>query len=128
MFRVIIAGGRDFNDYAKLSEAMDFYLGQIDDEIVVLCGLCKGADALGEQYARERGYRLSYHPANWEQHGRAAGPIRNEEMAKSADALVAFWDGESRGTMNMIELAKKYRLLVRVKRYPRSKNKSRPAY
>lgn len=128
MFRVIIAGGRDFDDYEKLAAAMDFYLGHIEDEIVVVCGLCGGADQLGHRYATERGYRISYHPANWEYYGKAAGPIRNEEMAKNADALVAFWDGESRGTKNMIELARKYNLLVRIKRYPRSKNKTRPAY
>lgn len=120
MFRVIIAGGRDFDDYAKLSEAMDFYLGKIDDEIVVLCGMCTGADNLGFRYAKEHGYQVKFHSAEWDRFGRAAGPIRNEEMAKNADALVAFWDGQSRGTKNMIELAKKYKLLVRVKRYEKT--------
>lgn len=117
MFRVIIAGGRDFDDYEKLAQAMDFYLSKIEDEIVVLCGMCEGADALGYKYAKERVYNVKFYPADWARHGRAAGPLRNEKMAQNADALVAFWDGKSRGTKNMIEFAKQYKLLIRIKTY-----------
>lgn len=117
MFRVIIAGGRDYDDYEKLAEVMDFYLSKIDDEITILCGMATGADSLGLRYAKERGHKVSYHPANWEYYGKRAGPIRNEEMAKNADALVAFWDGKSHGTKNMIDLAHKYKLLTRVRKY-----------
>ena len=57
------------------------------------------------------------HPADWDKHGKAAGPIRNAEMAEVADALIAFWDGQSRGTANMISLAKSKGLSVAVVRY-----------
>lgn len=117
MFRVIIAGGRLFDDYIYLKESMDYLLQNINDEIIVVCGKARGADTLGEKYAKERGYVINYFPADWDRHGKAAGYIRNEEMAKNADALVAFWDGKSRGTKNMIELANQYGLRVRVKNY-----------
>lgn len=117
MFRVIIAGGRDFQDYSMLQQTMDRLLVNVQDEIVVVCGKARGADTLGERYAQERGYAVHAFPADWAKHGRAAGIIRNEEMAKNADALVAFWDGQSRGTKNMIELGHRYQLKVRVKRY-----------
>jgi hypothetical protein len=56
-------------------------------------------------------------PADWKTHGKAAGPIRNRQMAKNAEALIALWDGNSRGTKNMIETATKLGLKVYVKRY-----------
>ena len=60
---------------------------------------------------------MNFHPADWERHGKAAGPIRNAEMADVSDALIAFWDGQSCGTKSMIELAKRKGLQVAVVRY-----------
>lgn len=117
MFRVIIAGGRDFADYALLSEKMDNYLSGIMDDIFIVCGQARGADSLGEQYAKEHGYQVNYFPANWKRFGKSAGYIRNTEMAKNADALVAFWDAASLGTKHMIATAEQLRLDVRVVRY-----------
>ena len=117
MFRVIIAGGRDFLNYPLLRQTMDHLLINVQDEVVIVCGKARGADSLGEQYAKERGYQIHAFPADWERFGKAAGFIRNEDMAQNADALVAFWDGQSRGTKNMIDLAHRYHLKVRVKRY-----------
>ncbi len=96
---------------------MNMLLSNIKEDITVVCGKARGADLFGEQYAKERGYAVAYFPADWDKHGKAAGFIRNEQMAQNADALVAFWDGRSRGTRNMIELARRYNLKVRVKRY-----------
>lgn len=117
MFRVIIAGGRNFTDYELLKATMDKLLCNITDEITIVCGQAKGADTIGEQYAKEKGYAVAYYPANWKQYGKRAGYLRNEQMAQKADALVAFWDGESRGTKHMIDLAKRCGLKVRVKKY-----------
>ena len=110
--RVIIAGGREVHDYSKLLEAIDECQFPI---ATVVSGGARGADALGERYAEEMGLNLKIFRADWETHGRAAGPIRNRKMAENADALIAIWDGESRGTKNMIETAKKLGLLVYVK-------------
>lgn len=114
--RVIIAGGRDFDDYDLLCRTMDTLLVNMG-RVTIICGKARGADTLGERYAKERGYPVRYYPADWNTYGRSAGFIRNEEMAKNADALVAFWDGKSKGTGHMINLAKKHGLKIRVKNY-----------
>ena len=117
MFRVIIAGTRDFQDYELLREYADFKLSNITGDIEIISGGARGADALGERYARERGYQVKRFPADWKQYGKAAGPKRNEAMAKYADALLAYWNGRSPGTQNMIDLAKAHGLKVGVKVY-----------
>lgn len=116
MFRVIIAGGQYFEDYNTLKAYADRMLSNITDEIQIVSGCASGADALGERYAQEKGYSLKRFPADWNSYGRSAGPKRNRQMAQYADALIAFWDGVSRGTKNMIDEATSAGLLVRVKR------------
>lgn len=101
--KVIIAGGRDFSDYEVLRERCDFFL-KTKSNIEIVSGAAKGADSLGERYANERGYSLTKFPADWDTHGKSAGYIRNAKMAAYADALIAFWDGKSKGTKNMIEI------------------------
>ena len=68
MFRVIIAGGRDFKDYDLLVKTMNHLLSNIKDEITVVCGKARGADTLGEQYAKEHGYSVQYFPADGTRH------------------------------------------------------------
>ena len=117
MFRVIIAGSRDFSNYQLLCEKMDKLLTNINEPIAVLCGKARGADTLGGRYAHERGYEVRYFPADWERYGRSAGYRRNTQMAENADALVAFWDGKSMGTRHMISIAKSHGLEVRVVKF-----------
>lgn len=119
MFRVIIAGTRNFSNYSLLVEYADKKLAEVSkrDSIEIVSGGASGADALGERYAKERGYCIRRFDAEWKRYGRAAGPRRNKQMAKYADALLAYWDGKSRGTKNMIELAKANGLKVGVKLY-----------
>lgn len=117
MLRVIIAGGRSFNDYERLKRVMGHLLSKTTEEIVIVCGMARGADSLGEQYAKEKGYEVRRFPADWKGLGKSAGYKRNEQMAQNADALVAFWDGQSRGTKHMIDLACKYGLKVCVIKY-----------
>lgn len=115
-FKVIVAGCRDFDDYGLLCESCDRLLAQKHQthDIVIVSGTARGADTLGERYAQERGYAVEQYPADWQREGKAAGFIRNAQMASVADALIAFWDGQSRGTAHMIELARKHELQVRV--------------
>ena len=117
MFKVIIAGGRDFSDYEFLKLTMDHLLSNITSEIGIVCGMAKGADLLGKRYANEKGYKVFCFPADWSSFGKSAGFVRNEEMAQNADALVAFWNGKSRGTQHMIKTAERYKLKIRVKNY-----------
>lgn len=121
MFRVIIAGSRDFNDSGLLIKTMDRLLSNIKDEITIVCGRARGADTIGEQYAHERGYEVRYFSANWAGYGRSAGCRRNVQMAENADALVAFWDGKSMGTRHMIFAAKSHGLRVRVVKFEEAK-------
>lgn len=118
-FRVIIAGSRGFTDFQGFCDYADKVLARKAQEgqIIVLSGHCHGPDLMGEEYARMRGYSIEVHPANWNQYGRAAGPIRNREMAAAAHALIAIWDGQSRGTKNMIDEARAAGLLIRVYQY-----------
>lgn len=114
-FRVIIAGSRSFTDYDRLQALCDNILSKKSrtHEIRIISGTARGADTLGERYAQERGYNLQRFPADWLQYGRAAGPIRNRQMADNADALICFWNGHSPGARNMIETANKKGLPVR---------------
>ena len=112
-----MAGGRDFNNYKGLAASLDYLLKNVIDDIEIVCGMARGADRLGEQYAKEHGYRIRYMPADWDTFGKSAGYKRNVQMAEYADALVAFWDGNSPGSKHMIKVAKEKKLDVRVKRY-----------
>ena len=115
MMHIIIAGCRDFNDYAVVEKEVMNYIGKFIDkvEIEIISGGASGVDALGERFAKEHNLGLKVVPADWKTYGRSAGPRRNEQMARMAGTLIAFWDGKSRGTKNMIDTAK--RLCLRVK-------------
>ncbi|AMC11907.1 hypothetical protein Lupro_11805 [Lutibacter profundi] len=112
--KLIIAGGRNFTDYKKLCQICDQLLQDQTNIEIVSGAYYKGADKLGKQYAKEHNYPIKQFPANWKQYGKAAGPKRNKEMANYADSLIAFWDGKSKGTKNMIDLAEQVGLKVRI--------------
>lgn len=115
-FNVIIAGGRDFNDYELLkSKCLSLLRNKMDEcDVQVVCGCARGADTLGKQFAEEFGLKVLEYPADWDKYGKRAGYIRNEEMSKVSNALIAFWDGKSKGTKHMIDSAKKYKLDIRI--------------
>jgi hypothetical protein len=118
--RLIIAGGRDFNDYDFLAdETSRFIIENVgrQEEVIIISGLAKGADTLGCQLAQECGYPLEGFAAEWGRYGRSAGIKRNKLMAKSGTHLLAFWDGKSRGTMHMIDFAYEQGLVVKVIEY-----------
>ena len=121
-YRVIIAGCRDFDDYALLKQRCNYYLQEkmVTHNVIIVSGHASGADALGERFAEEHGLQCEIHPADWGKYGRSAGPIRNAEMAEVSDALIAFWDGQNPGTRSMIELARKKGLQVSVVYFTRA--------
>ena len=102
MMRVIIAGSRQITDPNLLKASIENSGFDITE---VVSGGARGVDRLGEKYARQEGISITRFPAQWDTHGRKAGPIRNGEMAEYADALIAIWDGESPGTRNMLRQA-----------------------
>lgn len=113
MFKVIIAGSREYSDYAALAQRCDFLLSQVSDPIEIVSGAARGADTLGERYAYERGLPCTRFPADWDGLGKSAGPIRNIQMAGYADALIAFPIGKSVGTRHMISSARERGLRVK---------------
>ena len=132
--RVIIAGGRDFDDYdllkketlSTLSKAIYEITGEkkiAKEKILIISGGARGADWLGEKFASEFGLRMQRFPAMWDRYGRRAGYMRNTDMAKFAHEnnthglLIAFWDGQSKGTKHMIDIAKKEDLRVSIVNY-----------
>lgn len=123
--RIIVAGSRDFNNYGLLKLTLKEYiesLGIVDlSQVIIVSGAAKGADTLGEHFAYDYGIDIRRFPAKWDEFGKSAGIIRNCEMAKYAaekyGVLFAFWDGKSKGTKNMIDLAKRYGLEVHVTNY-----------
>lgn len=117
MAKIIIAGGREFDNYDALEELVSNLLFHeyTGDEIV--SGAAKGADRLGEKFAKDKGILIKQFPADWDTHGKRAGYLRNAEMAEYADMLIAFWDGYSKGTKHMIDLALKEQLEVHVFKY-----------
>lgn len=113
MLKVIVAGGRDFSDYKMLTKTLD----HLKKPFEVVCGEAKGADSLGKRYANENELKVHSFPADWNTHGKSAGYKRNEQMAEFADACIAFWDGKSRGTKHMIDIATRKGLKLLVVRY-----------
>ena len=107
MTKLIIAGCRHFEDYKYLSAHMNLVIPPWIKVTEVVCGKAPGADTLGERWAIANNIPVKEFPADWDKHKRAAGPIRNSEMAEYADALVAFWDGKSTGTKDMIDKMRK---------------------
>lgn len=77
---------------------------------VVLCGEAVGVDKLGAVWARKNGIPVESFPADWKKYGRSAGLMRNAQMAEQAEALIAIWDGKSRGAEHMINTAAKRNL------------------
>lgn len=115
--KVIIAGSRTITDYQ--------FVGNIVLDIIykewglnssnikeIISGHARGVDKLGEKLAKKMNKKLKIFKANWWKYGKKAGYLRNVEMANYADGLIAIWDGKSRGTKMMIDIAKKKGLKV----------------
>lgn len=113
--KTIIAGSREAPIEATLAALENCPWSQ--EITVVISGKARGPDTHGEIWAKKHGKNVLSMAPDWKTHGKAAGPIRNEEMAQAAEALVAVWDGESRGTADMIRKAIARGLRVYVHRY-----------
>lgn len=109
----IIAGPRYIESYQHVIDAVEASGFCIS---CVVSGKAPGVDSLGERWAKEHNKPVESFPADWDKYKKAAGPIRNRQMAKFSQALIAVWDGNSRGTKNMIEEARKRKLQIYVHR------------
>lgn len=113
--RTIIAGSRGLASYNTMLRAIDAIRPNWTPTVVV-SGTAQGADRLGERWANENGVPVERFPADWDRYGKRAGYLRNEQMADHAEALLALWDGKSRGTKHMIDIANRKGLLIYVYR------------
>jgi hypothetical protein len=120
--RTIIAGSRNINDYGIVLKAIrdSVQLGCIRPTCIISGG-ARGPDMLSVRFAREFEFPVEVYNADWDKYGNRAGYLRNEEMAKVADALIAIWDGVSNGTRHMIALTKKYKVRTYVYRIKKVK-------
>jgi hypothetical protein len=107
--RTIIAGSREITDPELLLKALEKHPHPVTE---VVCGTAPGVDTLGEDWAKVNNIPVKYFKPDWDTHGKAAGPIRNRQMAEYGEALIAIWNGDSPGTKNMIEEAQKRKLHV----------------
>lgn len=123
--KVIVAGGREFKDQALMFSKLRLLFGMdrtdpdrahlVPEKFII--GGARGADTLAEDLFKAGKFPYEVCKAEWGNHGKVAGIIRNLEMAAKADCLVAFWDGRSRGTRHMIQAALDQDLEVHVFRY-----------
>ncbi len=113
MIKVLICGGRDFNDYGLLADTLVGLIGQYDPkDVTIISGHARGADKLGERFANVNECKLLIFPADWDKYRKAAGPVRNQQMIDEGkpDLVVAFPGG--RGTQDMVKRAKKHGIEV----------------
>ena len=101
--KIAVVGSRTFSDYTHMCDVL---APLCPPGTIIVSGGASGADRLAERFAGQYGLATEIYPADWETHGKAAGPIRNKLIVAACDSVVAFWDGHSRGTINTIELAR----------------------
>ncbi len=111
--RVIVAGSRKWVNHEIVEAYLKPYLGQFE-KVTIISGMAMGPDRFAYDYALKNNIDVEEFPADWDTHGRSAGYIRNAEMAVAGTHLIAFWDGVSKGTKNMIDIATKKGLDVTV--------------
>lgn len=119
VFKLIVAGGRDFTDVDRIvQEVYGLMVNELKDfDITIVQGEARGADKSAKLAAQRLNLKCDSYPADWDKHQKAAGPIRNRQMAEIADGLLAFWDGESKGTADMIRVMRTHGKNVRVSNY-----------
>ena len=99
--KTIVAGSRTITDKEKIYAVLNEMAGITE----VVSGGAEGVDLIGEDWAIENGIPVKRFDPDWKLYGKQAGKVRNTQMARYADRLVAFWDGKSNGTKHMIETA-----------------------
>lgn len=106
--KLIVAGSRNFTDYPLLQKTLEAYLLlHKEEDIEIVSGTCRGADLLGEYFAKENNLNIKRFPANWDMYGKSAGFIRNKEMGQYSDYAIIFCVDNSQGSINMFNIMTK---------------------
>jgi hypothetical protein len=112
--RIGIIGSRGFNNYTLVKDVMSEYINNVD---VIVSGGAKGADTLGEIWAKEFNKETLIFLPDWNKYGKRAGFIRNQDIVKNSDLIIAFWDGHSKGTKSSIDLCSKFNIPIKIVNY-----------
>lgn len=115
--KLIIAGSRDFHNFELLEKEVLYFIKHYrkENEIIeIISGNARGADKLGEQFARKYNLKTYLMPADWKTYGKSAGYKRNQDMAAIATHCIIFWNGISPGSKNMFDIADKKNLITKV--------------
>lgn len=119
--KILICGSRGFEDYKRLeTEILKIIKDRKETEVQIIEGGARGADLLGRLFAKRNRYEALTVPAEWDVYGKSAGYRRNEKMLNlmgTQDLVVAFWDGKSKGTQHMIQIAERGRIEVKIIRF-----------
>ena len=100
--KLAIVGSRNFTDYTYFCQVVAQVKGKIT---LIISGGARGADTLAERYAKEKAIPYLIFPANWDEYGKQAGMLRNQDIVNSAEAMIAFLSSESKGTRDSISRA-----------------------
>jgi hypothetical protein len=106
--KLAIVGSRSIYDYAPVKALLDEVLMDNQHITTVVSGGAMGIDRFAAIWAKDNNLQLIEHIPDWQTNGRAAGFIRNEQIIKDADYVVAIWDGVSKGTVNSMQWAKRF--------------------
>jgi hypothetical protein len=104
--RLAIVGSRGFNNSVYAFEVLDQVLSDAGHIECVISGGARGADTVGVNWATAHGIPHMIHLPKWDIYGKRAGFIRNCDIIRDCDTLIAFWDGKSSGTRHSTDLAK----------------------
>jgi len=110
--KLAIIGSRTFNDPFRMEMEVNKLRTIYPDINLIISGGAKGADKLGEQYAKNHNIRTLIIQPDWKTYGKAAGVLRNTDIIKEADVVIAFWDGKSKGTADSIKKAKDFNKII----------------
>ena len=118
--KLAVVGSRDVDQYEVVREILDTIYSYNPEISAVVSGGARGIDSYGAYWAKENDLPVTEYLPDWNKYGKRAGFVRNELIVKDADYVCAIWDGVSRGTLNSIDLARKYKkklLVINVMKY-----------
>lgn len=109
--KIGIIGSREFDNYTQVKDVMNEYVDKVE---VIVSGGAKGADMLGEMWAKENNKETLIFLPEWDKYGKRAGFIRNQDIVKNSNLVIAFWNGVSKGTKSSIDLCAKFGIPVKI--------------